>query len=750
MHKDANTVPRGRAWLGAACIGAALLTLGLSLSAVPAEAQAAPERAARAAEATGLSVAAAYLPRGLQVDGRLDESVYTEIAPTSGFIQQEPHPGEPATETTDVWVFFDDKNLYVSARMWDSHPERILASEMRRDNSGIPLRDESFSVVIDTFHDRRSGFLFVTNPLAALMDGSLTSEKEYNSSFDPIWNPRAGRFDKGWTLEIEIPFKSIRYPGAGPQDWRINFRRVVRWKNEVSHLTAISASYGMFGINRMTQTAALVGLRTPLAGKNLDVKPFAVSRVTTDRLATPPKSGQLDGDVGLDAKYGITPSVTADFTLNTDFAQVEDDQQQVNLTRFSLFFPEKRDFFLEGQGIFGFGGGADTTELPVLFFSRRIGLEKGQAIPLRAGGRVTGKVGPYTLGVLNIHTAASDAVAAPPTDFRVVRLKRDVSRRGSIGVLATDRAPSGGKDQFSYGVDANLGFGVTTINGYYARTQTAGSSGKSASYYGQVDYNADRYGATAEYLTVEPQFSPEIGFLRRADFRKQYGYARYSPRPHAAGVRKLYFEGSLKHITDFAGQLQSRAAVGTFRGDLHNGDGFNASHERAYEFIPRPFTPARGVTIPVGAYSFETTSIAYTLGPVRLVRGTFSATSGTFYDGTRRSAGYTGRIDLTRRLALEPTVTENWIDTPWGRFRTDLVSTRATYSFSPRAGLATLVQYNSSTGSLSSNIRFRWEYTPGSDLFVVYNDASTTLVPDRFAELQSRALLVKMTRLFRY
>ena len=282
-------------------------------------------------------VRAVYLRTPLTLDGRLDEAVYDEVTPTSGFIQQEPHEGQPATEPTDVWVLFDDTTLYVSVRMWDSHPERILASEMRRDNGGISLRDESFSVVIDTFRDRRTGFLFIINPLGAAMDGSVTNEREYNGNFDPVWRPHAGRFDRGWSLELAIPFKSLRYPSAGEQDWAINFRRVVRWKNEVSHLTPIPPSYGLFGINRLTQTVPLVGLRTPAAGKNLEVKPYGISRLSTDRLASPPQSQDLDGSAGFDVKYGLTRAITADFTYNTDFAQVEDDQQQVNLTRFSLF-----------------------------------------------------------------------------------------------------------------------------------------------------------------------------------------------------------------------------------------------------------------------------------------------------------------------------------------------------------------------------------------------------------------------------
>jgi Domain of unknown function (DUF5916)/Carbohydrate family 9 binding domain-like len=711
----------------------------------------APAASSASVDPNAFRVQAVYVPDGLTIDGKLDEAVYSTATPTTAFVQQEPHAGMPATEKTEVWVFFDDRNLYVSARLWDSHPERIVATEMRRDNGGVS-QDESFSVVIDTFNDKRSGFLFITNPLGGMMDGSLTNEKEYNSNFNPIWTPKTARFEHGWTIEIAIPFKSVRYPSPGEQTWGINFRRVVRWKNEVVHLTPIPASYGLFGINRMSQTATLVGLRTPSVGKNLELKPYGIVGVTTDRLAVPPKSRDPNANAGFDVKYGLTRGLTADFTYNTDFAQVEDDQQQVNLTRFTLFFPEKREFFLEGQGIFNFGGGADTTELPVLFFSRRIGLANGLPIPIRVGGRLTGKVGKLSVGVLNIDTEESSLGTTPATGFRVVRMKRDIFGRGSVGVIATDRAPSGGQDSYAFGADANFGFGLTTINTYYAQTRTPGRSGQESSYYGQAEYNADRYGAVVELLTVDPNFNPDIGFLRRSDFRKEYASGRYSPRPkHLRGVRKLYYEASFKYITDSTNRLQSRAEVADLRGDLENGDAFAATYERDYEFIPSPFALQPGVIVPVGGYQFYNQSLSYTLGALHRFRGTLSASTGTFYDGIRRSAGYTaGRTDIAHRFSVEPSIALNWIDLPWGSFRTTLASGRSTYSFSPRSEVSAFIQYNSSANSLSTNLRFRWEYIPGSDLFVVYNDARTTLVPDRFADLQSRTFLVKMTRLFRY
>ncbi len=389
------------------------------------------------------------------LDGRLDEQVYTTVPSVSDFIQQDPHEGELATEQTEVWVFFDDRNVYISARCWDSQPDRMVANELRRDHTNLAF-NENFAVVLDTFYDRRNSFMFHTNPLGGLTDALTTDERNFNKDWNTVWEVKTGRFDQGWIAEIAIPFKSLRYRAGDSQVWGINFRRSVRWKNELSYLTPIPASYGLAGISKVSEAATLVGIATPSGAKNLEIKPYAISTVTTDRTAEPAVSDDLGGELGFDVKYGLTRSLIADLTYNTDFAQVEDDEQQVNLTRFSLFFPEKREFFLEGQGIFTFGGagqqgrpsggfrpgqsGGPPSNIPVVFFSRRIGLADGVGIPIRAGGRLTGRVGPYSIGVLDIQTGASEAAGAPSTNFSVVRLKRNFLRRSNVGVIMTHRS----------------------------------------------------------------------------------------------------------------------------------------------------------------------------------------------------------------------------------------------------------------------------------------------------------------------
>src|SRR5215510_9327696 len=343
------------------------------------------------------TVRAIRLDQPLRLDGALDEAVY-ETPSISDFIQQVPREGAPATERTEAWVMFDRETIYVAGRCWDTAPpERWVANELRRDTNQLRQND-TFGVILDTFYDRRNGFLFYTNPLGARADQAVTDEGNLNPDWNPVWDVRTGRFEGGWTVELAIPFKSIRYRAGLAQEWGINIRRVIRRRNEWTHLTLIPASAGVpGGIFRLSRAGTLVGLDLPPASKNVEVKPYCISRVTTDQLRTPALLNDPDGDIGLDAKYGVTANLTADVTANTDFAQVEVDEQQVNLTRFNLVFPEKRDFFLEGRGIFDFarsGPASSTTSVvPSLFYTRRIGLNGSRVIPIDVGGRLTGKVG---------------------------------------------------------------------------------------------------------------------------------------------------------------------------------------------------------------------------------------------------------------------------------------------------------------------------------------------------------------------
>ena len=711
-----------------------------------------PETLIRGADGS-VTVRAVRLETPLALDGTLDESIYQRVQPASGFIQIEPSPGAPARDQTEFWIMFDDEHVYMAARAWDSDME-IVTTEMRRDR--LWNGNDTVAFAFDTFLDRRNSLVFHANSLGARHDGQSTNESQWNGDLNPIWDVATGRFDGGWTLEAAVPFKSLRYGRGRQQTWGLQVMRPSRSINEISFLTELPPAQGQGAVQQMSLAATLVGIEAPPSSRTVELKPYLTSSATTD---VPIAVDDLSADVGLDAKVGITDGLTADFTLNTDFAQVEADEEQVNLTRFSLFFPEKREFFLENAGTFSFGGvpaggGGAGGDAPILFYSRRIGLEAGLEVPLRAGGRVTGRVGPFSLGLINLQADEVAEAGVAATNFSVVRLKRDILRRSSIGAMATARSVDsrGGGANYAYGLDSTLGFSDdVTINTYWARTESEGLSDDDVSYRAQFDYNADRYGVELERLAVGANFNPEVGFTRRRDMRRSFGQLRFSPRPAGiASVRQFNWTASLNYLENGAGVLETREQTGSFSAELDNDDTTTVTYTRSYEFLSEPFEIARGVTLPVGGYGFDDVQVSYNMAQQRRVRANFSASHGTFYSGDKTTLGASGgAVRLSSQFSLQPSYSLNRVQLVEGDFTTHLLNTRVTYAMSARSFVSALVQYNSRSNSVSTNARLRWEYQPGSELFVVFNEQRDTL-GERFPDLVSRAFIVKVTRLFRF
>ena len=704
-------------------------------------------------------VRAVRITEPLRIDGRLDEPAYSEVASIGDFIQSVPKEGAPASERTDAWVLFDDNFMYVSCRCWDSAPpEQWTANEMRRDTSQLRQND-MFGVLFDTFFDRRNGYNFYTNPLGAFADQAITDEGNPNVDWNPVWQVRTGRFEGGWTAELAIPFKALRYRSGADQTWGIQLRRGIRRKNEFAHLTTVPASTGgSQGIFRVSVAGTLVGLDLPAASKNLELKPYAISKLETDVLRVPATHNNWDPGAGGDVKYGLTANLTADLTINTDFAQVEVDEQQVNLTRFNLQFPEKRDFFLEGRGIFDFGRGSgqgannNSGVTPQLFYTRRIGLNRNRVVPIDVGGRLTGKVGPFSLGVLNIQTDDEPLALSPSTNFTVLRVKRDVFRRSSIGAMFTNRSES------TVGPGSNQGFGVdgafsfyedVNLSGYYAATDTDVLTGDDESYQGRAEYAGDRYGARLEHTKVGDDFNPEIGFVRRDDFARTFGLLRFSPRPASIeSVRKFTWEASIEYLENGAGQLETRSQAGRFNTEFETSDQLTFEASNNYELLVAPFGIAPGVIIPPGSYNFADASVSYLFGQQRPISGTVLFQRGGFYDGDITALTVSSaRVSVTPQLSIEPSLSINDVHLPYGDFVNTLVRARTDYAFSPRMFASGLLQYNTTDDSFSSNLRFRWEYHPGSELFVVYTDERDTVVSG-FPQLKNRAFVVKITRLW--
>jgi hypothetical protein len=723
-----------------------------------------------------VTLRATRLTSPLSLDGSLDEAIYKEVQAIDHFVQQEPDEGASATEKTLVWLFFDDDNFYVSVRSFDTQPDRLVANELRRDNFNI-YNNDNITISIDPLYTRRSGVFFQTNALSAQRDQEVQDERSNNNDWNTIWRTRSRILADGWSMEFAIPYSSLRFRQAGPQVWGFNMRRVVRWKNEHVSIAPIPASAGTRAMYKFDIMATVVGIETPSVRKPIDFKPYAIASSTTNLAAATPFRNDPDADAGFDVKYSLTNSLVADVTVRTDFAQVEEDQQQINLTRFSLFFPEKRDFFLEGQGLFSFAGsqvgnsGGGLT--PVVFYTRRIGLGPRGEIPIVAGGRVAGRAGKYQVGLLNIQTEEEDISNTPSTNFSVVRVRRDFLRRSNIGGVFTRRTPIGGNANTVVGGDANLFFfNDLTITGYYTQSDNDNSDPprppvapgfsrtQNASYRGELDYAPDLYGFRYEHLYVGSQFDPQVGFLRRETFRRNYASARFSPRPGGdRAIRRHVIETEFDYITGSDdGVLETREVQLSYRAELRGNDQFNVDVSDNYEFLREGFNVVPGQRIPAGAYRFSDFRTNYVLGPQRRIAGTISGGTGSFYGGTNTELAYRGTIELSPAFILEPGITFNWITLPQlpntttgeRAFDTQVISTRASYMFSPYMAVSALVQYNSTSSSLGSSVRFRWEYAPGSDVFVVYSDGRNTQIGDRFPGLQNRTFVVKATRLFRF
>ena len=389
----------------------------------------------------------------------------------------------------------------------------------------------------------------------------------------------------------------------------------------------------------------------------------------------------------------------------------------------------------------------------MLFFSRRVGLGELGPVPIRAGGRVTGKAGAFGVGALYIQTDEDEATDSPRTSFATLRLKRDALRRGTVGVIATRRSPtlSGEGINEVLGADAQFAFFThLNVEGYYASSRTGGRRDDGTSHQVRFNYAGDRYGLDLERLVVGEDFDAEVGFVPRVGFEQHRAQARFSPRPRSwKAVRKLGLTAEVDHIADRHGRLETRGASLQFDLERENSDHFYATYARRFEFLPYDFPIAEDVVIPSDEYEFDELRFMYLLGRQRTISGWLSFQTGGFYDGTLTSAGYDGRVGITPRLILEPRVFVNWIDLPGGAFTTELYGGRISYNFSPRMFLSALVQYNSTTHSLDSNVRLRWEYTPGSDLFVVYSDGRDTTATG-VPTVRNQTFVVKLTRLFRF
>ncbi len=702
---------------------------------------------ARALTAAGVPrVDALRVDDGPLVDGDvLNDPAYADAQLATGFVQNRPFEGEPASERTEVRIVYTGDTLYFGIVCYTEDASTIIAADSRRDTD--MTETDSFQIILDTFRDGQNGFVFGTNPAGVEYDGQVTNEGQgsgrfggggsgrpsnsrqqrgsgggFNLNWDGAWQVVTRVTDVGWTAEIAIPFRTLRYPRNEAQSWGMNFQRNIRARNEQAYWSPLPRQYDL---NRISLAGELQSLRVP-PQRNLQLTPYALGEALHH---TESLTKMTTGEVGADLKYSVTPSMTVDLTYNTDFAQVEVDDQQINLDRFSLFFPEKRPFFLENAGLFSVGqsGAVD------IFFSRRIGLsDDGEQIPILGGGRLSGKVGTNTnIGFLNMQTESVDSTGTPTQNFTVARVRQDLPNRSNVGAIFVNRQAMGGlagEQDYNrtYAFDGRWGIGEGgTVSGFAAKTDTPGGPpGDSHAYSLNARHQSERARLRLGYTEVAPSFNPEVGFLARESYRQISGSVFMTFRPEDfMGVHE--FRPHVNHNTyvDYSSGLYETQLTHIdnhieWRNGYEIHTGMNITKEgvfEAFEIFP-------DVIVPPGTYDHKEAQIAGNTNLGAPVSVSINTIVGGLFGGDRvtitPSVG--ARVGETVSATLEWSY--NDLNLPGGDFTTNLVRARLSYSFTTRMFFQALVQYNDRADLWSSNLRFGLLSDANTGLFVVYND----------------------------
>jgi len=689
----------------------------------------------------------------ISLDGRLDETVWARALAADAFLQQDPDEGKPATEDTEVRIVFDEENLYIGAMLHDSDPSGVLGYQKGRDEGLVS--DDRFMLILDTFLDGRTAYFFETNPAGLMGDGLIRAGGFYfaNKSWDGIWEVQTVIDDFGWSAEIKIPFQTLNFSETG-STWGINFQRTVRRKNEETLWSGHRRNQGLWV---PIHAGRLTGIQNVSQGVGLEIIPYGTAAwqdVTGAHTKTP-----LNG--GMDLNYSVTSSLRAAFTLNTDFAETEVDQRRVNLTRFPLYFPERRNFFLESASVFQFAQANRVNP----YFSRRIGLTEGEVVPIVYGARLAGQVGAYDLGFLQVRTGQLDE--QPGEHFTVGRVKRNFFSQSTIGLIYTRRAASDSSDDLAspdrqtVGVDLNLSTAEFLTNknlqfeAFYAWNSHAtreGSSGISArSARGiRLNYPNDIWRMHVSYRELGDEWNPAVGFTPRRGFKRVQPAITYAPRPQwFSSIRQLRFGIFYEYLMDLDGQLLTRRADVTLLGVTYESeDRINFGRNFRFEHLTRAFEIFPGVILPGGGYSFSYWDFSASSASRRTVSARASMRKGQFWLGDRSAV----ELNLRVRAHQDVTVSTKWereaVDFPQGRFTTDLFRLEGNLDINPLTSFTSNIQYDTVSQIIGFYARLKWILKPGNDFYFVYTDNRQS-VHDRFVSL-SRGATTKFSYTYRF
>ena len=689
-------------------------------------------------------IKALFTQETIEIDGYLNEEVWTHAQVIDDFTQQSPDEGQPSSERTEVRMLYSPQKLYIGFECYDSQPEKVVANEMRRD--GQLWQNDNVYVMLDTYGDKRQCVFFRMNALGAQSDTAVTDGGEnLNGSWDCIWETAGQRHDKGWTVEIAIPFNQLRFKKSDSMVWGVNFGRNIARKNETTQWIQVPRSESWPGTYHPIYQGKLTGLQGIASPSYFDVKPYLLGGLA--RNFSGAKWQQTgERDVGLDMKYGIISNLTLDLTVNTDFAQVEADQEEVNLTRFSLFFPERREFFLEGSGLFAFGAGIGDFGPPPLsvFYSRRIGIEGNKQVRLLGGGKLTGKVGPYSVGALNMTTDASSV--SPLTNFSVLRMQRDILSDSTVGFIFTNRQ----NDVSDYHRNGGVDLFFRPHDQWRMRAMTVGSwspdpDESDFAWYLSNDWRNDNFHINASYLDIGPEFTSKMGFMHRRDIRSLMLDADYEVQIRRYGVRDVgaMFTGNylLDHDNRRIGWDIGIGGSALWDSD----DGINLDFRRFFDSVDESFSIS-GVEIPAGDYEMNQVSLTAFTETSRPFSLFGQMDYGDYFQGDRVSLSIQSQWRMTYQLAIETRYQRNWINLPdTDLLTTNVVGARVSYALNTRFFTKLYAQWNDSAERASANFLLNYIYRPGSDFYLVYDQAWGT--SDGF-NTHAWTVLSKFTYLF--
>ena len=685
----------------------------------------------------------------IKIDGVLDEPIWQNVEPIRQLYQIQPDQGDPATEQSEVRIMYDGKKLYFGFIFYDSEMDKIVANDMRRDSSGLRSNDYGF-LLLDTYNDRRNAVFFRFTPVGGMEDTAVSnSGGSLNTSWDIVWECRCRINEDNWTVEIAIPFSQLRFERSEVMNWGLNFGREIARKQEIAAWNEAPKTYGGLAKYRTAYFGTLEGIDGISPSKQLELLPYLLPGASY----TPgieESEGGLDLDIkygevqihrgntfaflkgGLDLKYGLTPNLTADLTFNTDFAQVEADQEQVNLTRFSLFFPEQRPFFLEGASIFDVGIPRPSFRRPpplLLFYSRRIGLAKEHAIPILGGGKMTGKIGPYGIGILNVLTNAfkddefqigQPPIDEPRTNYSVARVNRDILKGSTIGGIFINK-----ENADTYNRTAGLDFSYRptreiNIDGLWSRTFEADILGNSNAFFIGGDWRTNLFRFNSSYTDIGEDFNPEVGYIQRRDVRRFRGGGSYTPWPGKLGIREIQIGPEIDLVLTQENELETQEITFDTQFEFETGDDIGFEVKNTTENLNRDFW-IQGVNIPADDYNFTSFQTSFRTSSSRMISGQLQVEFGEFYSGTRRGVSIDATARPNAKLSIEPFIEFNRITLPYEEFDANAFGGRISYSFSTTLFTKLFAQWSTDTDVLSANFLVNYIYRPGSDFYLVFD-----------------------------